>query len=281
MNTERSENVLTGLVGAFLGSLIGVACIVGIGQLGYVASFSGVIMAVCAIKGYSLLGGTISRKGAVIACVLTLVMTYFGNRLDFAVTVARAAEVDVFTAFQAIGDLLDAGYLNGAAYWGNLVLLYLFTLLGAVPTLIAAFRQATPVSMPQENVDGISTAASTETAEQSSAQLYPFGGLSWTRRLRLSLCLPILVPVAAMIGGSLFLSSHSEQSLHSLCLGTAGRRSGPDHQPGLDAVPPISPSIAATGIRSYRQGAVAGGSCQAQPDRTVPLHHKIGGHPGS
>lgn len=68
MKTQRHEHVLAGLVRAFLGSLIGVACIVGIGQLGYVASLSGVVMAVYAIRGYSLLGGAISRKGAVIAC---------------------------------------------------------------------------------------------------------------------------------------------------------------------------------------------------------------------
>ena len=215
MKPEKRENVLAGLVGAFLGSLIGVACIVGIGQMGYVASVSGVVMAVCAIKGYSLLGGAMSRKGAVIACALTIIMTYLGNRLDFALSVARLAEVDVFTAFQAMGRLLDDGYLNAAAYWGNLIMLYLFTLLGAVPTLIAAFRRATPVSMPLENADGIPTAASTETAAQSSAHLYPFGGLSWTRRLRLSLCLPLLAPITAIIGGSLFLSAHSEQSLSS------------------------------------------------------------------
>lgn len=206
--------MLAGLVGSFLGSLIGVACIVGIGQLGYIASISGVVMAVCAIKGYTLLGGTMSRKGAVISCILTVIMTYFGNHLDFAVTVSRAAEVDVFTAFQAIGELLDSGYLNAAAYWGNLVMLYLFTLLGAVPTLLSAFRQATPVSMPQAPVDGTDAVPSTETAE-SSAQFYPFAKLSWTRHLRLSLCLPLLLPIIAIIVAAFFLSIHSEQSLNA------------------------------------------------------------------
>lgn len=213
MKPERREHVLTGLVGAFLGSLIGVACIVGIGQLGYVASISGLVMAVCAIKGYSLLGGTMSRKGAVIACILTVIMTYFGNRLDFAVSVARAAEVDVFTAFQAMGDLLDGGYINAAAYWGNLIMLYLFTLLGAVPTLISAFRRATPVSVPPESGNG-TAAPSTET-EEPSAQLYPFAGLSWTRRLRLSLCLPLLLPVAAIIAAAFFLTARSGQNLNA------------------------------------------------------------------
>ncbi len=51
------DNVIAGIVGAFLGSLIGVACIVVINKLGYVSAISGVVMAVCAIKGYAMLGG--------------------------------------------------------------------------------------------------------------------------------------------------------------------------------------------------------------------------------
>lgn len=215
MKPEKRENVLTGLVGAFLGSLIGVACIVGIGQLGYVASISGVVMAVCAIKGYALLGGAMSRKGAVISCVLTVIMTYFGNRLDFAVSVARLAEVDVFAAFHAMGELLDGGYINTAAYWGNLVLLYLFTLLGAVPALISAFRRATPVSMPQERVSGMTAVLAAEEPEASTMQLYPFAGMSWTRRLRLSLCLPLLLPVVVIVAVILLLYARSGESLNS------------------------------------------------------------------
>lgn len=212
MERERREHVLAGLVGAFLGSLIGVACIVGVGQLGYVASISGVVMAVCAIKGYALLGGTISRKGAVISCVLTVIMTYFGNRLDFAVSVARLAEVDVFSAFQAMGQLLDGGYINAAAYWGNLVMLYLFTLLGAVPTLMAAFRRATPVSIPQEHTPDPS---SPETANEPSLQVYPFAGLSWTLRLRLSLCLPIFLPILLIVAFLLGLYSRYGDDLNA------------------------------------------------------------------
>ena len=197
MKAERRENVLTGLIGAFLGSLIGVACIVAIGQLGYVASISGVIMAVCAIKGYELMGGAMSRKGAVIACILIVVMTYLGNRLDFTVTVARLVGTDIFSTFQALNELFDAGYLNAGAYWGNLVMLYLFTLLGAVPTLITAFRRATPVSIPPASAGnaGEQPAAATE----APTKIYPFAGLSWTRAVRLSIALPMLLVAAVMV----------------------------------------------------------------------------------
>ncbi|OUO40196.1 hypothetical protein, partial [Flavonifractor sp. An306] len=150
MQTAKREHVLAGLVGAFLGSLIGVACIVAVGQLGYVASFCGVVLAVCAIKGYGLLGGAMTRKGAVIASILTIFMTYLGNRLDFAVSVARTLDIDIFSAFRALDSLLNTEYTVSRAYWGNLVLLYLFTLVGAVPTLFAAFRHAGRDSAPPE-----------------------------------------------------------------------------------------------------------------------------------
>lgn len=140
MEPKKTENVVAGLVGAFLGSLIGVACIVLLGQLGVVAAVSGLVMVVCALRGYAWFSGTMSRKGAVLVCALSVVMVYVANRVDFAVNIAGWAGVDVFTAFRAIDDLLEAGYLRQNAYWGNLVMLYLFTLLGAVPALQGAFR---------------------------------------------------------------------------------------------------------------------------------------------
>ncbi len=75
---KSTDNIITGAVGAFLGSLIGVACIVIVGQLGYVASVSGLVMGVCALKGYEKLGGGLSKKGAVVSILLVLMMTYLG-----------------------------------------------------------------------------------------------------------------------------------------------------------------------------------------------------------
>ena len=41
----KPENVLAGVVGALLGCLLGVGCIVLLGQLGYVAALSGIVLA--------------------------------------------------------------------------------------------------------------------------------------------------------------------------------------------------------------------------------------------
>ncbi|WP_191396314.1 hypothetical protein [Flavonifractor sp. An306] len=186
---KRRESLVAGLVGAFLGSLLGMACIIVVSQLGYVASLCGVVMAVCTLKGYELLGGALSRKGAAAAGIITVVMTYVAYQIDCAIQVAVAAEVDVFLAFRNMGMLLKEGYLDTGAYWGGLVLLYLFTLLGAAPLIIAALRGDTEPGMPPE-------AVRVKVAEEapSTCQYYP-AHPTWMRTLRLSVFLPLLAVV--------------------------------------------------------------------------------------
>ena len=186
---KRRESLVAGLVGAFLGSLLGMVCIIVVSQLGYVAAFCGVVMAVCTLKGYELLGGVLSRKGAAVAGVITLVMTYVAYQIDCAIQVAAAAEVDLFLAFRNMRMLLDEGYLDARAYWGGLALLYLFTLVGAAPLIIAALRGGEEPQVPPEVVRA--TAAEGTAA---SSQYYP-AHPTWMRTLRLSLFLPLLIVV--------------------------------------------------------------------------------------
>lgn len=137
---QKKENVLGGVVGALLGSLIGVASIVILSQLGYVAALSGILMAVCTLKGYELLAGKLSNKGIIISCVLMIVMTLLGDQLDWAIIVSRELEVDFFTAFRIFPELLVYEIIDIGNYFGNLALLYLFGLVGAVPTIMGAVK---------------------------------------------------------------------------------------------------------------------------------------------
>lgn len=132
---RKKENLIGGIVGALIGSLLGVACIVILGQLGYVAALSGLVMAVCTMKGYELLGGKLSAKGIVIGIILMAIMTYVGNKLDWALLIVRELEFDIASAYRAVPLFLQEGLLDTAAYWGNLALVYIFVLLGAVPTV--------------------------------------------------------------------------------------------------------------------------------------------------
>ncbi len=197
---ETRDNVVAGAVGAFLGSLIGVACIVLVNQLGYVASICGLVMEVCCLKGYALLGGRLSRRGAVISGAVILLMTYIANKLCFAVALLDALDgeggVSFFAAYQGVSVLLQDGEIS-RAYYGNLAMLYLFTLLGGAPVIVGAFRD--PTSLKKKNPDGESMPVSDQ--PEAQGEIYPFRK-NWMRPLRLSAAVPLLVLMVALLAGA-------------------------------------------------------------------------------
>lgn len=137
---SKKDNVVAGTVGALLGSVLGVICIILLSQMGYVAAISGVIMAVGVLKGYELLGKKLTKKGIIIGVVIMLVMTYVGDRLDWAIDLYKEVKPDAtfFECYRLIPILLREGIITMRNYIGHLVMLYLFLLFGAVPTIIGA-----------------------------------------------------------------------------------------------------------------------------------------------
>ena len=55
---EIKENVLAGIVGAFLFSLVGGILWFVLYQIGYIASASGLVGVICAVKGYTIFAKT-------------------------------------------------------------------------------------------------------------------------------------------------------------------------------------------------------------------------------
>lgn len=138
---DKPENIIGGIIGALIGSLIGVVVIVLLGQLGFVAALSGLVMGFCAVKGYELLGHKLDTKGIIITVVIMVIMVYFGERLDWAISVERANPgVGVIPAFQAIPELIAKGYIESGTYYGDMAMQYLFMAIGAVPTIIAVVK---------------------------------------------------------------------------------------------------------------------------------------------
>ncbi len=79
-NTVQKENILFGIIGAFLFSLVGGVAYYLIYQVGFIAGISGLIGVVCAIKGYEFFAKSISSKGVVISIVmaaLTLIAAWY------------------------------------------------------------------------------------------------------------------------------------------------------------------------------------------------------------
>jgi len=87
------------------------------------------------LKGYCLLAKGISTKGIVASAVIMIIMVYLSNMFSYGLAVAEVAEVDIITGFLSVPELVSEGMIEGGAYYKDLVMLYIFTALGAVPTI--------------------------------------------------------------------------------------------------------------------------------------------------
>ena len=136
----KDENVLLGIIGAFIGSLAGVVAIILLDRLGFVASIAGFAMGICTLFMYEKLAGSISKKGIVISIIVMVIMTLVANNIAFSIQLCSELkdlgyDPSFGKVFINLYDLMAEGLLNNGTYFGNLVLLYLFTALGAFGTL--------------------------------------------------------------------------------------------------------------------------------------------------
>lgn len=206
---EKQERFAKGLLGAFLGSLLGVGCILLISRLGYVSALSGVVMALFSLKGYERFAGALSKKGAFASIVLVLVMTWLANQLDFAISIALSYGIPVWEVFLAVPALLREHVVEGGAFWGNLVLLYLFTLLGAVPVLrsgLTGSLTTRPAEQPMQDSaqSGAQQAVFYPPVRQWAAPMRKSGNLAAV--LELVLGLGFLIIGAAAESGPLMIA---------------------------------------------------------------------------
>ncbi len=141
---EKRENVVAGIVGALLGALIGAAAIILLSMAGYIAAISGLILAICTFKGYELLGGKLSTKGILISIILILVTPYVADLLSWGIVIyqefAEYYDVTFADCVSLVSPLIDEGAIDSGDYIGNLVMLYIFTILGGLSTVWSQLR---------------------------------------------------------------------------------------------------------------------------------------------
>ena len=129
-----------GVLGAFLGSLVGVVVIIALSRLGIVAAVSGLVMSIAAMKGYEKLAGSLSRRGVIVTVALIVVMTFVADWIDWGIVVADALHMDLVEAVLALPAVMDAGLIDMGSYLGNLAMLYVFVAVGAAATIASALR---------------------------------------------------------------------------------------------------------------------------------------------
>ena len=84
-----------------------------------------------------LLAPDLSAVGIAVSIVVMLLAVYLGNRVDIAIAAVQELDLTFGQAFAWMHELVDAD-----AYMENLVTLYLFSALGAVPAALNAHKVA-------------------------------------------------------------------------------------------------------------------------------------------
>ncbi len=150
--TQNQENIVYGIVGAFLFSLSGAAVYFILSLIGFVSFISGFIGVVLACKGYALFAKKESTKGVIVASVfgiLSIVIGWYfsmGYEIYYAyATWFEQGEVDFTLTFveslRAIPMFMEEpDILMG--WLGNLGLGLLFAILGAASTIGVRVKNA-------------------------------------------------------------------------------------------------------------------------------------------
>lgn len=149
---EIKENVLAGIVGAFLFSLAGAVVYFLLNLIGYVSAISGLVGAVCAVKGYAIFSKKESKKGIVISVIISLLVIALAWYLSMAYDIYNACkiafeagEIDIsitfFQSVRMVPSLLEDPEISGT-YFYNLGLGLFCCLLGCASFVISKLKNS-------------------------------------------------------------------------------------------------------------------------------------------
>lgn len=143
---KKKGNIVTGLVGALFGALIGVALWVLIYQVGRIAAIVGLVLVVCTIKGYEKFGGKLNVGGIVISLIIAIGMLFLAENIAVAIDIYNEFKVEYdinfFDAFNSIPEFLSKSSDLRAAYAHDLGYGYLCMLIGGASSVMALYKNA-------------------------------------------------------------------------------------------------------------------------------------------
>ncbi len=93
LNSSAEENVLFGVIGAFLFSLAGSILYVLLSRIGYIAAVSGLVAVVCAIKGYTFFAKAETKRGVIISVIIAALMLILAWYISFCLDMVDAYAV--------------------------------------------------------------------------------------------------------------------------------------------------------------------------------------------
>lgn len=150
---DTTGSYAKGALGAAVGGLIGIIPWVLIGMLGYVAAISGLIMAWLSYKGYQLAHGRRGKGMVWVLIVVLFVFTYVGVMVSS--LVSYAVQMGYELTGEAFLLMLTLPFSpDGAVFWGQIALGWLFAGLGSFGLIRRANREGTGKDIAVKRIDG-------------------------------------------------------------------------------------------------------------------------------
>ncbi|MFQ9515574.1 MAG: hypothetical protein ACLRZ9_07060 [Eubacterium sp.] len=146
LEVKESSNVITGIIGALIGSLLGVGVWIIIYLSGNMAEIAGWLIVFFAIKGYKILGHTLDKKGIIICSIISLLMVLAAHHLSCTIVCYRELknyiDVNFIDAFKLLPEVISAGDDGWKGYFSELRNGYLFALACGVTLMIKKYIPA-------------------------------------------------------------------------------------------------------------------------------------------
>lgn len=119
---SKKNNYLSGVLGAFLWSLIGVLIWIAIGKFGFIAGIAGFLMMKFAIYGYQVFSGGINRKGRIISLVIAFLMIFVANYMLYVIEMSTYYYGNVFNIENIVKSVISLpDYLSFTELWGDFI----------------------------------------------------------------------------------------------------------------------------------------------------------------
>lgn len=153
--------MVTGIIGAILGSLIAGVLWIIVAMMGYIIGWVGFITVILAIGGYKKFGGRINMVGALICSVISLAVIYFSLTIVYSIDLHdyctddatlyiyymdeskdedEITYIDTYKMFFVVMDD-DSDYR--AEFYKDLAVSYIFTIIAGASYTINAYREGT------------------------------------------------------------------------------------------------------------------------------------------
>lgn len=138
------ENIYTGLIGALIGSIVGIILVRAFSNMYVLLPAVSVVFALFTFRGYVVFGKSISKKGAIYCLVIMMFMVYLADMIDWIILISVKLNITIQDSLKLF---FTEKYVEIGVYVKNLVIQYLLVMIGVIPVFISKLNKEDKLHM--------------------------------------------------------------------------------------------------------------------------------------